>query len=201
MRSRFGQNFGWCFRAVVAVSLIALAGLAIGTPMGCGSADTTTSATTTPSQTNTQDAIPVDQIVWEGNANPSNWTAVVKLDKMEIQNSNYYAPTLCWSWNQPNWPYKDGKSLGNNWIMFKINGVWHATPWEHLPQGQRVCRQTEARGGQPPFIQGYGAIASYHPQQGEDVAFMNSTIARGSQGGYSNPKERSYIYMTKWQDQ
>jgi len=206
MRYRFEQRAGWRVRAVAVVAVVALAGLAIVTPMGCGKVESTPTgtpaATTNSSSQNTsKDAIPVTEIIWEGNDTPTLWTPVVSIDKMEIKNSTHYAPTICWTWDQPDWPYKDNKSLGNNWIMFKIDGAWHATPWEHLPAGDHVCRQTEARGGQPPFIQGYGPIARYQPKQGEDVGFMNSTIARGSQGGYNNPHERSYVYMTKWQDQ
>jgi len=62
-----------------------------------------------------------------------------------------------------------------------------------------VYRTTEALRGQPPFIQGYGPIASWIPKIGEEIGFMNSTIARGSQGGYNNPRQRSYVYKTKWQ--
>lgn len=212
MRSRFGQSISSFVRAAMAVSLVVLAGAMISAPMGCGSTNDPTpipldDGTGTSTGTSTgitdpnSDAIPVNEISWDGDANPSTWTPVATIDKMEIMNSSSYDPTLCWNWKQPNWPYKDGKSLGNNWIIFKVNGVWHATPWEHLPKGNRVCRTTEALRGQPPFIQGYQPISAYYPQQGEPVGFMNSTIARGSQGGYTNPKQRSYIMMTKWQDQ
>ena len=201
MRSRFGQNMISAVRAAASVSLVILAGFVVSSPMGCGKVESTPPATpSSPSApTNSLDAIPVTDIVWNGDANPSTWTPVVKIDGIEIRDPMSYAPTICWKWDQPNWPYKDGKSLGNNWIIVKIGGVWHATPWEHLPEGNRVCRTTEANRGQPPFIQGYPPISSWYPTLGEDVGFMNSTIARGSQGGYNNPHERSYIMLTKWQ--
>jgi hypothetical protein len=199
MRSRFNGNFATLVRSATFVGLIAVAGLMFTLPIGCGSVDDTT--TTTPSPTpsnNTLDGIPMEDIVWDGNMSPLNFTAIGPLKGIEIQNGNSYAPTICWSWDQPNWPMKDGKSMGNNWIIVKINGVWHATPWEHLPGGNKVCRTTEARRGQPPFIQGYGPIAGWHPTSGEPVGFMNTTICRGAQGGYNNLKQRTYILMTKW---
>lgn len=199
MRSRFGQNIGRVIRAAAAVAVLALVGFMIGAPLGCGHAETGDTGTTPSSVSANSDAVPVGEIVWDGDVSPASWPAITNLKSVDIENPNSSAPTICWHWTDPKWPYKDGKSEGNNWIIVKISGVWHATPWEHLPRGNDVCRTTEANGGQPPFIQGYGPIASWRPKIGEAVGFMNSTIARGSQAGYTNPKERTYIYMTKWQ--
>jgi hypothetical protein len=196
MRSRFGQKFSTCFRAVSAISLIVLAGFAISAPMGCGDVNKTTDPT---SGGDSKDAIPVSEIVWDGDENPSTWTPVTSIDSIVIENWSSSAPTICWNWTQPtNWPLKDGKSIGNNWIIVKIDGVWHATPWEHLPPGDSVCRTTEANGGQPPFIQGYGPIALWYPTKGDEVGFMNSTIARGERLP-GTPEERTYVYKTTWQ--
>lgn len=206
MHSRLGQNFSMGFRSFTAISLFVLTGFAVSTLMGCGDV-TTTSTTTSATAEGTSatgggtslDAIPVSEITWDGDQNPSTWTPVTKIDSIDIQNATSSAPTICWNWTQPaSWPLKDGKSCGNNWIIVKINGVWHATPWEHLPKGDSVCRTTEALGGQPPFIQGYGPIASWYPKTGEEVGFMNSTIARGDRLP-GTPYERTYVYKTTWQ--
>lgn len=195
MRSRFWQNHSACLRAIAGISLIVLAGFLISMPMGCDSAESTSA---TPDADRKLDAIPVSKIVWDGDTNPSAWTAVTHIDSIEIQNSSSYAPTMCWNWTQPtNWPLKDGKSIGNSWIIVKIDGVWHATPWEHLPAGDSVCRTTEANEGQPPFIQGYGPIALWYPTKGQEVGFMNSTITRGDRLP-GTPEERTYVYKTTW---
>ncbi|HEY5998244.1 MAG TPA: hypothetical protein VI078_02965 [bacterium] len=195
------------FRAVAAAALVVVTGFAIAGIMACGKATELPTQPTKPNNgggTGTgvnplADAIPANEIIWDGQRNPSGWKVIDTSFKITEINPKMPDPTICWSWNlPPNWPNRNGKSVGNNWIIVKIDGAWHATPWEHVKATNSICRTTEARNGQPPFVQGYGPIAAkWYPHSGEEVGFMNSTIARGDRDP-GTPDERTPIVLTKW---
>jgi hypothetical protein len=184
------------FRAAAAAALCLVTALGIGGILACGKVTELPTQPTNPKPAPTTnalaDAIPANEIIWDGQRNPSGW-------KITDINPKMPDPTICWSWNLPsNWPNRNGKSVGNNWIIVKIDGAWHATPWEHVKATNSICRTTEARNGQPPFIQGYGPIAQkWYPHSGEEVGFMNSTIARGDRDP-GTPDERTPIVIKTW---
>ncbi|HWR98117.1 MAG TPA: hypothetical protein VN317_06810 [Candidatus Methanoperedens sp.] len=188
-------------RAAAAAAVILVAAFAIVGPLACGKVkDKLPTTPTNPTDPARIDAIPINEIIWDGQRNPSTWKVRTDLAfAITGIRPSKPAPTICWSWNLPsNWPNRNGKSVGNNWIIVKIDGAWHATPWEHVKATNTSCRTTEALNGQPPFIQGYGPIAAkWYPAVGEDVGFMNSTIARGDRDP-GTPDERTPIVMTKW---
>ncbi|HWR98116.1 MAG TPA: hypothetical protein VN317_06805, partial [Candidatus Methanoperedens sp.] len=151
---------------------------------------------------------PFGQIQWYGTLNPTGWPIVGKLDTLTVDATTKWgstmAPTICWSWTVPAWPAVSKGVIGSQWVIAKIGGQWVATPWEYVTAAASICRKTEAGNpdkgghpGDPPFIQGQaGPITSWTPHPGEEVGFMNSTIARGP--APATPHERTAIKKIIW---
>jgi len=204
-------------RGATALVMTAAISLLLAGMYGCNKTDSTPVLPDPPAadgdgggagaQVATGDEIPAGEILWYG-PNIAGWKTIGKLDALEVNLTyagNTLAPTICWKWQTPRWPAVNKGVIGTQWIIAKIGGKWVATTWEFLTGASQMCRQTEANNaskgghpGDPPFIQGgAGPILVWRPQKGEEVGFVNSTIARGpaAPGG---PHERTYIKKIIW---
>jgi hypothetical protein len=83
------------------------------------------------------------------------------------------------------------------WVFAKIDGKWYGATWEWLRVTVKTTKKaTEAKPGEPPFIQAKRApINAWYPQPGEEIAWMVSTACRA---GCVGAKERSPIVRGVW---
>jgi hypothetical protein len=147
------------------------------------------------------DAIDINSVIFDLPFDTSaNITATLSDVKITLPQ------TLDWVWTHPEWVRWAGGTqspfgvIGTMWVMFFINGSWHAAGWEWLLS--ETCRSTtEALDGEPPFIQTKSWPTNAHrPVSGERVGFMVSTISPGWDGPPPSlqPPERSPIVCAIW---
>jgi hypothetical protein len=147
------------------------------------------------------DAIPISSISFF-DSSPAGFKVTATLSHVGVDapGGTSGPVTVCWDWTHPPWNKYFGKDVtGNMWIIAKIDGRWCAGTWEMMAPklDNHACRTTEARAGQPPFIQSHGPTAQWYPKSGEQIGHMISTITRnGIPAGSQN--ERTPIVMTTW---
>jgi len=150
---------------------------------------------------NAGDAIPISSISF-ADPSPAHFKVTATLSNVSVNapTGGSGPVTVCWDWTHPPWNTYGSKAVnGNMWIIAKIDGRWHAGTWEMTATklDNHACRTTEAKAGQPPFIQSHGPTAEWHPKSGEQIGHMISTVTRGGiPNGSQN--ERTPIVMTTW---
>jgi hypothetical protein len=151
-----------------------------------GTTSSTTSSTGT-AVTGSQDAVPAQQIDWVAGGDAANWPVTTELD-VNFKRSNLIFEHDG-SWKQT--IKLDGESLaGNYWIGTRgANGQWQMCPFEWFRAGQHNCRAGAAT------EEGHLLGGMRAPKSGEEVLFMVSTPARGSQ---RTSNERSQIISARW---
>jgi hypothetical protein len=144
--------------------------------------------------------VPAGEVIWH-DADPSGYPITARLSEVAITGDITGPVTVCWRMPPPSWATNGATkpSNGNVWIGARFaDGRVHMGTWEqYAPKfAEHQCRTTEAKAGEPPFIQAHG-LSGWVPAHGERVYHMISTIARG--GAPPNlPHERSNIYETVW---
>jgi hypothetical protein len=134
-------------------------------------------------------------VVWHHDS-PATFPVTATLANVRVETHGDKAPVLSWEWTAPaDWPADGNGVIGNLWIMAKIDGRWHAATWEWLRR-DTFKKATEAKAGQPPFIQSKASpLNKWYPQPGEIVGHMASSPCRG---GCRGVKGRSPILTTVW---
>ncbi len=154
--------------------------------------------TTPPDAGGAGDAIATQSIAWL-HAPPAAFPVSSRLDEVSVVAPIGAAPVISWEWTHPGWLPVVGNGVGANmWVIAKVKGVWYGATWEWLRVNPMTkCKATEAKPGQPPFIQAKAwPINAWYPASGEEVGWMISTPCRmGYQGAV---RGRSRILVTRW---
>lgn len=148
----------------------------------------------------TRDEIPFDSVRWSG-GDPRGYKLTAGMSGLRIAGKLSGPATVCFDWSRPSWPNNGAPkpSDGNLWWIARIGGRWEGGVWEMTAPkfARHVCRQTEAKRGQPPMIQAHGPVAEWYPKHGEQVCQMVTTITRGGVPSNS-PRERGPIVCGRW---
>ncbi len=146
-----------------------------------------------PEQPQSPDAIPVNEITWHG-ADVSAWPITATLDVSVDGQFVYLRYDKANVWPRGLMTASDGGPLvGNCCVIDKINGQWHAGPFDWMRPGQtRKEKYAVAGGSHLP----YGPFAEWQPTPGETYGLMVSTFARGPERTIN---ERSNIEVAKWE--
>lgn len=88
------------------------------------------------------------------------------------------------------WTAVDG-SIGNPWVIAKINGKWYADNWEWIPKG----RPWNLKNGLNAGAFHHAPMNSYNPTNGETMGMLVSGLARGTK---RNVSERSNVSVVEW---
>lgn len=141
------------------------------------------------------DAIPIEQIRFNG-GNPSGYKLTANLKSVSISGGDPGGLTgpivVASEWDIPKWPPHTKEVIGNYWIIFRdVKGDYQAGVWEMARAKNPWVRVSEAKRGEPPFIQANGPASKWMPFHGEKFWYMVSTPTRGVDAGKG--AERSNI--------
>jgi hypothetical protein len=100
----------------------------------------------TPSPSNnTLDAIPMEEVIWDGNMSPVEFKAIGPLKGIEVQNASSYAPTICWM--GPAELAAQGRQVHGQQLISSSSTVARH-PWEH-PAGNKVAARPRRGAASP----------------------------------------------------
>jgi len=175
--------------------LFGFAGLAVAAAIvGCGDVTTTPTSTTTPntstpsappasppaSSTNTGDEFPygVENIAWDNrgtNMDVEKWPVNAKItsayhrgETLSMQNncSDVWKHVQKEGWSKP--------SVGNYWIIGKVNGKWHGATVDWVGVNRSGMNDLNLNGNAGM----YSDLTDWRPVKGEEAYVMISTHAR-----------------------
>jgi len=174
-----------------AIRFLGLAGLALAAAaLACGEVTTTPTtsdpaagtptATPTVSSAKTGDEFPygVENIQWDNrgtNMDVEKWPVNAKITQAYHRGETLYMANNCsdvWkhrqeaTWSKP--------SIGNYWIIGKVNGKWHGATVDWVGVGRSGMNDLNLNGGAAM----YSDLTSWRPAQGEEAYVMMSTHAR-----------------------
>ena len=139
------------------------------------------------------DAINPADITWYAAPDAGSWPITAKLDASV--DSRYvhlrYDKANVWPVGQTK-ASDGGPLVGNCWVIVKINGTWHAGPFDWMRPGQQLKEKHAVAGG---THLPYRPFAGWTPTPGETYGFMTSTFARGPERTLN---ERSNITEATW---
>lgn len=139
------------------------------------------------------DAVEISTVKFNG-GDPSGYKLTANLKEVTLTGGSTGAVKVCWKWDVPSWPTRTKSVIGNQWVGYKdSSGTIQMGVWEMIRAEAEVCRTSEAKDGEPPFIQAHGPIGSWNPSSGNEVYFMQSTPTRGVDAAGDVTKERSQI--------
>jgi hypothetical protein len=184
-------------QGVAIVSLVAGLGLTVGL-IGCGSTDdndTTPPTTTDPTNPPAVgvDALDPTLVSWDEPAGDVGaWPITAKV----VSGSITYDRLTIVRDPPDSWPHvqKEGwakPSVGNYWVIGKVNGQWHAATFDWAGPGRTGMEAPCFCGGDD----AHGPLATWRPVKGETAYLMMSTHART--GVLDNNKQRTNIYEIK----
>jgi len=181
-----------------AIRLLGVACVLAVAAAGCGEVTTTPTATTTSGTSATTaasngDEFPygVENIQWDNrglNMDVEKWTVNAKISAasqngstLSIQNncSDVWAHVQKEGWSKP--------SVGNYWIIGKVNGQWHAATVDWAGVGKSGMNDLDLSG----HAAMYSDLTEWRPVKGEEAYVMMSTHARAYVD--SNNKYRTQI--------
>jgi hypothetical protein len=169
-----------------AFRLLCIAGAVAAAAVACGDVTTTptngstasTASTTTPAKNGDEFPYGVENIQWDNrgtNMDVDTWDVNAKITSayhsgstLSMQNncSDVWAHVQKEGWTKP--------SVGNYWLIGKVNGVWHAATvdWAGVNKSGMNDLELNGKAGM------YSDLTNWRPVEGEEAYVMMSTHAR-----------------------
>lgn len=122
-----------------------------------------------------------------GNVGAWPITAAITGGKINSDGMQFNSIAFTNTWPVIPGPDNPKESIGNWWIVARVDGQWHAATADWLGKGKSRAVGKHWKAGQDGL---HGALAGWTGQPGEEVGMMVSTPARA---GVQTIKERSQI--------